>query len=60
MDRGAAEIGQHYEIFNERVIAKTRCRPAANRADGEALAAVRFQRDHDASVKEAPHAVRRV
>jgi hypothetical protein len=42
------------------VIAETRCRPAANRTGREALAAVCFQRDHNASVKEAPHAVRRI
>ncbi len=52
MDRRGAEIGQHYELFNERVIADAAIGSAAaqccdDTSGREALAAACVRRDHE-------------
>jgi hypothetical protein len=58
VDPGGAQFGQHYELFNERVIAAlssiTATRSACGDATiGEALAAAGIRRDHDTSMAHA-------
>jgi len=55
VDPDGAQFGQHYELFNERVIAVLSSMPVRvpwlrRVATGEALAAAGIRRDHDISI----------